>query len=104
MNQAVVQGLALEVFQDEEHLAVLLTDIEQRADVRMLKRRDGARFLSKALAALRPIRKRRRQQLDGHGAVESRVAGAVDLSHPARANGRLDFVWTEACAGGQRHL
>ena len=34
----------------------------------------------------------RGQDLDRHGAIESRVARFVDLAHPARAERRLDGV------------
>ena len=38
------------------------------------------------------VRKMRRQNFDGDDAVQARVAGAVHLAHPARANGGEDFV------------
>ena len=60
--------------------------------------------MSKALPAFRAIRKRSRQELDRDDAIEPRVAGAVDLSHSARADGRLDFVRTKARAWSQRHV
>ena len=43
------QRLAFEVLHDEEGDAVLLADIVQDADVRMVQRRDGARFAIEAL-------------------------------------------------------
>jgi hypothetical protein len=42
--------------------------------------------------------------LDGDDAIKARVAGLVHLTHPARANGREDFVRTESFACGKRHL
>jgi hypothetical protein len=45
----------------------------------------------------------RREDLDGDGAIEAGVFGAVDLAHPSYADEGLNFVGTEAGAGGQRH-
>ena len=44
---------------------------------------------------------RRGENLDGDGAIEPRVAGLVDLAHPARAKRRDDFVRAEPLAGSQ---
>ena len=40
----------------------------------------------------------------GDVAVEAGVAGAVDLAHPARAEGREDLVRTQPPTRGQRHV
>jgi len=40
---------------------------------------------------------------DRHLALQAGVGGLVDLTHPAYANLRGDFVGTEAGAWGQRH-
>ena len=45
----------------------------------------------------------RRQNLDGDGAVEAGVLGAIDLAHAARAKRREDFVGTEFGARGEGH-
>jgi hypothetical protein len=49
--------------------------------MRVIERGDGARFALEAVAVPR------RQLLDGDDAIEARVAGLVDLAHPARAEG-----------------
>ena len=69
-----------------------------RRRLRHDQRRQRFRLL---LEASQPIRVRNevfRQQLDRHIAVESRVARAKHFAHSARANGRSDFVGTEATA------
>ena len=43
-----------------------------------------------------------RQRLDGDLPAESRVAGAVDLAHAARADQAVDFVGAEPCARQER--
>ena len=42
-----------------------------------------------------------RQHLYRHRAIEPRVARSVDLTHPARAEGGLDFVGAESSAGAE---
>jgi hypothetical protein len=43
------------------------------------------------------------KHLDSDGAVESRVARAIDLAHAARPNWREDLVWSETSPRCQRH-
>ena len=69
----------------------------------MRELRDGARFAVEAFAELRIDGKRRRQDFDGDGAIQTRVARLVDLAHPASADGGLDFVRPEPGSKGQRH-
>jgi hypothetical protein len=57
----------------------------QGADVGMIQRRNGARFALKALLQIGVGRKMRRQNLDGNGAVQSGVLGAIDPSHASSA-------------------
>ena len=62
-----------------------------------------ARFLLETAEAIRVSRKGGWKHLDGDLAAEPRVPRPIDLSHPARADGREDFVGTEPGAGGQWH-
>ena len=50
-----------------------------------------------------PLRKVRRQQLDGDAASESPVDCAIDLAHATTRNMPEDFVGTQTCSGGKRH-
>ena len=54
--------------------------------------RDGPGLALESLAELRIRCERCWKNLDGHGAIEPRVTGAIDLSHAARAEGGHDFV------------
>ena len=103
LRQPIRQRLALEILHDEERGAVLLAHVVQRADVRMIELRDRAGLAIEALAELRVGREGVRENLDRDRAIEPRVAGFVDLAHPAGADERQDFVRAEASAGGQRH-
>ncbi len=48
-------------------------------------------------------RQLRGEDLDGHFAIEPRIARAIYLAHAARADGGNDLVVSEAGAGRQRH-
>ena len=71
------------------------------ADVGMVQRRNGARLALHALLQFRRRRKMGSQNFHGDGAIEARIARAIDLAHAARAKRRLDFVGTELCARGE---
>ena len=78
-------------------------DVVDGADVRIVQRGDGARFLLEALPRFRIGRERAREHLDGNRAIEPRVARAIDLAHAAGADRGDDLVRTKACAGLERH-
>ena len=44
-----------------------------------------------------------REDLDGDLAAQSRVARAIDLTHPPGAEEREDFIWAKLSTGRQRH-
>ena len=78
-----------------------VTDIVERADMRMIQLRDRAGLAFESLAELRILSQLRRQYLDRDGAPQAGVASLVDLAHPARPDEGLDFVGTEARAGSE---
>jgi hypothetical protein len=49
----------------------------------MVQGRDRPRFVFESAQAIRVIGYWRRENLDGDVAIETRIAGAVDFSHPA---------------------
>src|SRR5262245_28085846 len=59
--------------------------VEHRDDVRMRQRRDDFGFALEPRAAIRIVRESGWQYLDRDVAIESRVARAIDLAHPAFA-------------------
>jgi len=69
----------------------------------MIQARDGFRLALKALAATRIIGEMLRKNLDGDGTFQAGIAGAVDLSHSARANRRKNLVRAKFCPSGQGH-
>ena len=81
--ESLPQRLAREQLHRDEGLAVGLVDVVNRADMRMVQRRRGARF------ALEPVEGRPvtgdfgGQELEGDLATEPGVFGPVDDTHPA---------------------
>src|SRR5262249_32091717 len=102
-RQFLRKRVALEVLHHEVRGAILLPDVVERADTRMIQLRDDARLTVEPLAELRIAGERLREDLDRDSAVEARVARLVHLPHAARAERREDFVRAEAAAGGEGH-
>ncbi len=105
LARALRERLALD---ELEHHVVQLgaldrraADVVDRADVRVVEGRDALRLALEARAELRVGREQRRQQLERHVAIEPRVAGAVDLAHPARAERSHDLVGAQPARRGQ---
>jgi|HubBroStandDraft_5_1064220.scaffolds.fasta_scaffold41380_2 hypothetical protein len=92
LRQPFGQGLAFEILHDQKVGAVLRADVVKRADIGMLKCGNGFSFALHALFQFRVGGKMRRQDLDGNGALEAGVLGAIDFSHTARAQLRLNLV------------
>ena len=97
LRDRTAQRHAVDVLEHE----IARPDVVQLTDVRMVQGRDGPRFVFESTQAIRVIGDRRREHLDGDCAIEPRVAGFVDLTHPAGAKERDDFVRAEPRAGSQ---
>src|SRR5207249_2597630 len=69
----------------------------------VIQRGEHLRFALEPRRAVGVERPRLRQDLDRHLAPELRVAGAVDLTHPAGTERGDNLVRSEAAAGCQRH-
>ena len=67
----------------------------------MVEGAGGLRFLLEAPKAIGIGGRFRMQDLDRHIPPQSLVAGAVDLPHPARAQGRQDLVRSQPDSGGE---
>jgi hypothetical protein len=82
---------------DVLHHQVVRSNIVQRTDVGVIQRRDRLGF------ALKAFRELFVGNLDGNRAIQARIAGLVDLSHPASADGRGNLVGTQPSSGSQGH-
>ena len=83
--QPVREGLPLEQLHHQIVHAILVADVVQRADVRVVQLGDGAGLALEAGAHFRGGGQMRGQHLDRHVAAEAGVVGAVHLAHPPRA-------------------
>ncbi len=97
------QGLTLEQLQHEVVDVVVVADVVQRADVRVIEVRDHPGLALEALPGLRLIGKMPRQYLDRDHAVETCVARAVDLAHSPLADLLDQAVVGQHLAGLYRH-
>ena len=90
-RQRAVQGRAFQVL----HHEVVGADVVQDADVRMIQRGDGPRFVLDALAL--PGHER----LDRHSPAQAGVEGLVDLPHATGTQLGEDFIRAETGARSQ---
>ena len=65
-------------------------------DVRMIERREHPRFSPEAGEAIGIAGDRGQQDFDRDLAIERRVAGLIDLAHPARADPRRELIRADA--------
>ena len=95
MTELVRQRLALDQLQDERSQSVALLDAVDRADVRMIQRREEACLALEAREAIRIGSERCGQDLDGDIAPKLRIARPIHFTPRARAQGRDDLVVIE---------
>jgi hypothetical protein len=102
--QARGERLSFDELQDEELGSVRFFQPIDRSDVRMIERSEEARFALKARDPLRIVAEPVGDNLDRDVAAQPGIAGAIDLSHPAGPDGRVDLIQADANAGLERHL
>ena len=95
----MLERLPLEMLHHNEVPAILLPDLVNRADVRVIQRRRGACFPLKSLQRIWIARQFLGQELQGDVAAEARVLSLVDDSHSAATEFLDDFVVGNDLAG-----
>ena len=95
----MLERLPFEMLHHNEVPAVLLPDLVNRADVRMIQRGSGARLPLKSLQRIGIARQFLGQKLQGDVAAEARVLSLVDDSHSAATEFLDDFVVGNDLAG-----
>ena len=78
--------------------AIVLLESVNGADIGVIQRGQQPRLALEPAAAIGIGGKNIRQNLDRHVAPEPRIAGAVDVSHPACAEERANFIMPKAPA------
>jgi hypothetical protein len=93
-------------FDELEHEGVLLAAVFEavdRSDIRVIEGGEHLRFAPEARETIRIARKRVGQHFQRDLAIELQVTCAIHLAHAARAEGRQNFIGTEARAVSKRH-
>ena len=97
------EGFAFDAFHDEIGDAILMTDVMQHANMRMIQARNGFRFTLETLVANRIGGKLRGKNLDGDGTFEARIAGAIDFTHTAGTERPDNFIGAKMSAWSKGH-
>jgi hypothetical protein len=99
--QALAQGLALEVFEDEVGGAICLADLVDRDDVGVVEAGRGAGLEEEPADGVLGFQALFLDDLDSDLAAEVGIAGEEDVGHAAGAQGADDAVVVEVGAGGE---
>ena len=102
-RETLPQCLPIEHLGDDVGRRLVLADVEDREDVRMIERGGRAGFLLESLQAFRIAGHASGQHLDRHVAPEPRISRAIHLAHPAGAKRGQNFIRPEAGAGSEGH-
>ena len=92
--QRAFQRRALDVFHDE----IVLADVKQRADMRMVQAGNGLGFAFEALAEAAF------DGLDRDGPIQPGVPSPIDRTHPAHADGRFNAIRPEDGSWREFHV
>src|SRR5436305_15310385 len=84
-------------------MSVLLPDIVEVANVRMVQRRDGARLTFEPLSRFRVLGQVRRQNFYRDRPIQAGIAGTIHLTRATRTKRRLDFIGPELCPVSESH-
>ena len=100
--QTVGQAAARDVLHDHVRRSLVFAEVEDVEDVRVAHLGDRLRLMAEARDRVL-VRRNRLHDLDGAGARELGVIGAVDDAHGALAYEVLDFILTQLGSGSDRH-
>src|SRR5580765_798242 len=95
---AVAKQFALQQLHDDKVVRLKLLDPVDRADVRMIERRRGARFALESLEQVRIAGHGRCQEFQSDMAAEIDVFSFVDNAHSALAQLRGDPIMRDGSA------
>ena len=95
LTEAVAESRPVQELQHQVGQALELADVVDRANVRMIQRRNGPRLPVEPFgaASIGPLAVD--QDLDRDRPIQPEVSCPVDLAHAARPNEGLDFVGAE---------
>src|SRR5580658_1963160 len=99
----LAQRLAFQQLRDHIGRALVRANIEYRKYVGMVQSSGGEGFLLKAAQAVGIERESLRQYLDRYFALQPRVTGAINFTHPSSAQQGNDLVRPKFAARGEVH-
>ena len=102
-GEAGAEGFPFQQLRNRVGDAALNSEVEDRKNVRVRKRRHGQRLPLEARLELPILRDRGRENLDGHVAAQLRVPRPVDLTHAPGADPGHDPVRPQALACRECH-
>src|SRR5438105_15850244 len=104
MRETFTQRLAFDQFTGDVMNRVILADLVNREDIRMIKRNDRVRFLLKPLQALGVAGEACRQEFERGLAARGNVGRQIDVTHPASAYRFRKFVVADRATDEQISL
>src|SRR5262245_14054491 len=90
----------LDILHDDEAAVAVVRDFVDCADVGVIERRGRPGLTENSPADVELVRGI--DELDGDGALQSRVEGAIDDAHAAGAEDAFDFIVSEAVVRSER--
>ena len=94
LSDPLFEGQTFDELEHQRPYAAALLEAVDVPDVRVIHRGERHRLALKTPETIGIGRELLGQDLDGDVAIELRVAGAIDLAHPAGAESPDDFVGT----------
>src|SRR5213594_2783034 len=88
----VLQGPPIEVLHNDKRTAVMLADIVNRANLRVIQSRGGARFNTKSFQRLRVACPFLGEELQRDSAAQANVFSLIDHTHAARSQAFQDAI------------
>lgn len=101
VGETIGERLPLEVFHHQEIDPLVMAEVIERADVRMIENGNRSRLTVETSAGRRIRAEAFGEYLDRHRSIKAPIARAIHLTHSTGANGRDDFVGPDACARGE---
>ena len=97
-RDSIGERRAFDQLHHQRVLAAGILEAVDLRDVRMIERREELRFPAEPRQAIGIVGDGGQQDLDRHVAIQLRIARAIDLAHPTRADARRDLVAAEPLA------
>ena len=102
VGDAVAQRLSFQELHHKEGPSLIVAQVVDRADARVVQRRGGAGFTLESIQRHRVPGEAARKELDGHNAVQADVSRLINFTHSTCAQEFQNQVRPDLLAGGNR--